>query len=96
MNLLSLDHHFCEGKIIGKMPELLNSYSSLFISLFSLHGIFINKLTNDGYIETLNTHTGPKGILTEHSKEYFIINKVNSKLPSIDYSISNLEGHIYP
>ena len=52
MNLHKIDHHFCEGKITGNTPELLNSYSSLFISLYSLHGLFINKLSNDNLLET--------------------------------------------
>ena len=60
MNLQNIDHHFCEGKITGTTPELLNSYSSLFISLYSLYGIFVNKINIeycfeiDGYIELSN------------------------------------------
>jgi len=100
MNLHNLDHHFCEGKIIGEMPELLNSYSSLFISLFSLHGIFINKLNNDGYFQTLKMYNGGitlKGNLNEHSTTGLMINKVKSKLLlPMNCSISNIEKSISP
>lgn len=45
------DHHFCEGKING-LPEYYNAYSSIFICIFGLIGLFLSKY-NDIRIQIL-------------------------------------------
>ena len=76
MNLQNIDHHFCEGKITGKMPELFNAYSSLVISLYSLYGIFINTINIDkDCVELPNTQ-----IVYLHANNQFIIKLMYSIL----------------
>jgi hypothetical protein len=49
MNFYDIDHHFCEGNILG-MPEILNSFTSIIFSLFGIYGLFNNKNDNTSFI----------------------------------------------
>lgn len=42
MDFYNLDHSFCEINIYGKLPEYMNSLSSLFLSFFGCVGIIYN------------------------------------------------------
>jgi hypothetical protein len=48
MEFNNIDHHFCEGNILG-VPEVLNSFTSLIFSFFGIYGLF-NKNREKLYI----------------------------------------------
>ena len=51
MNWESMDHSFCESKILG-LPEYINSITSLFISGFGLLGLF-NTPKSNMYVDVI-------------------------------------------
>jgi len=75
MNFYNIDHHFCEGKILG-MPEFLNSFSSLIFCFFGVYGLFFNKLN----LQNLNIpfELNKINIILLHYTNSFIINFVYS------------------
>jgi len=54
MNFYDIDHHFCEGNILG-MPEILNSFTSIIFSIFGIYGLFNNKNDNISFIDNNNS-----------------------------------------
>ena len=56
MEFNNIDHHFCEGNILG-MPEILNSITSLIFSLFGIYGLFntptLNYINNNLFVTDL-------------------------------------------
>jgi len=53
MEFNSIDHHFCEGNILG-VPEVLNSFTSLIFSFFGIYGLCSNYFININYIHDTN------------------------------------------
>jgi len=53
MKFNTIDHHFCEGNILG-VPEVLNSFTSLIFSFFGFYGLCSNYFININYVHDTN------------------------------------------